>query len=838
MLILVLILAYFAGHLTVAALRPHDEPWQGIDLFWSALTGVALTGWLGQALADLGIFHGFLLAGILAAYSAVLALRVRSRIVPRGLHGNWREIGLLGGVLVVAAALFFQPADTAIGGRDDGIRVMAGAAVARQGGWLQTLPLLPDLPLYRGAEGDLKHLGFLILDAERSLVVPQFTGVHEVWQAIAWGVIDPDLVQAGGVRAAHPLNFYLNPLFALFALLACYVLGRSLFGRAGAIVGTLLLAINVAQVWYARQTMGEILLQALLLGGTAASMAYLRAPGRVTALATGISFGVALLTKVDALIALGVLGGVLLLVWPQRRAWPYLRWLVIPLLLAIAHYVAHSALFSANYLSDNFGNLLIDPVPLMIVALGAGVIGGLIALRARFRERVDALMTRPLPSRWRLVGFGLLLLLIGYAYFVRPTMLAQESYIHSVWNQRFFTYRGLNLVMLVAYLTPISFALALCGLARLITRHLRWHHFPFLGMVFGYGVVFTYNAMIVGDQPFWVRRFLPVVIPGALLLAGAGIAALWAARNPWRWAAPVLLLVALGWSGRQTAPIAALRSGAGLSPQVAAFAAKIPPNAVVLFQDWQAGFDLAAPLEILYGRESYALTGEFVRGVAAQQWRDQLMQWQQAGRPLIYVAANNDLTLTSDELQWQPLDPFTLRYSTIETTHDRLPQGSIDVAKPLNLYGIVPAPNDQQACTTTIEVGGNDYGAIGPGFYESEATGEQVARWTEATASLVIPTLAENTILTVTMYDGRPASAGAADVQLSSTGTPIATLTLQPGWHEYSVQLPAALAAQPAPILIDLSVPTWTPQQFGQPDGRALGVMIDKFTLQRAACTP
>lgn len=852
MLILVLIITFLTGYLLVAALRAAEQPWRGADLGWSLLIGLALTSWLALALADLGWFSLPTLLAVLLGSGALLALRLRGRAYPRGLWTSLsrarRELALLGGVLAMAAALFMQPAETPLGGRDDGLRVMAGATVARQGGWLRQVPLLPELALFRGPQNDLKHIGFLIWDLEREIIVPQFTGAHEVWQAIAYGW--PTAETGGDLRASRPLMFYLNPLLALVALLYAYLLGRELFGRTAALIGVLLLAINVAQLWYARQTMAEILLQVLLLGGLAAGCVYLRQLSRETALAAGLAFGLALLTKVDTLIALAALAAVGLLVWPQRRHWPQLGWLLAPIALATVHYVAHSARFSATYFSDNVGNMLADRTLLIAIGLGTALLAlaalALLLFRTRWsgwlgplRARLlGAASTPTLPLRWRLATVTALLLLAGYAYFVRPTVLAQESYIHPVWQEQFQTYRGLNLVLLAAYLTPLGFGLALLGLAYWLTRTLRWQHLPFLGLLLGYTLIFVYNAMIVGDQPFWVRRFLPVVIPGALLLVGLALSVLWHWRSRWRWVAPVLLIALVGWSGWQTAPVAAIRSGAGVSAQVGALVDELTPETVVLFEDWLAGFALAAPLEMLYDRESYALPQQPLGDDDARRWQEQISRWLAEGRPVVYVASDGNLTLPTDGLRWQPLAEHTLSYPTLKTTHDRLPTEPIQIGQQLKLYRIEQVAVAAPGCSRTVEVGGDDYGAIGAGFYSSETQGDGQVRWSTGTASVVLPPLAGSGDLVVTLRlnEVRPAEAGPAALTATIGDQPLATQPLQPGWHDYEIRVPAMLLREAVPPLLDLQIPAWRPLDFGVQDGRDLGVQLDAFEVRRLDC--
>ena len=838
MLLVILLLTVGLGYGLVGALRQPDDPWQTREFFWALLIGIALTSWLGQLLADAGWYSWWRIAGILVALNLGLLAWLRERLLPRGLSLQWREIGALGAILLVGSTLFFQSGEITIGGRDDGIRLLAGITVARHGGWLQETSQGNDLPRYRGPDNELKYLGFLLADAERGLVVPQFTGIHEVWQAIAYGWREQDTSAAVNLHTAHPWMFRLNPIMALLSLIACYMLGRAVLNHWAAIIGTGLLSISLAQVWYARLAMAEILFQFFLLGGVAASVAYARRPQRTTALAAGLAFGVALLTKVDGVIALAVLVAVGVLMWPQRRRWLHGGWLVAPLVLLILHYGIHSRLFSGAYFSSNTGSLFRNPTLFITGGLGLCGLALFIALRLRYRERFDALVTRSWSARWRVV----LLLMIGaaavYAYFIRPSVLAGEGYIHPVWNERIESNRGLNFVLLVAYLTPLGAGLALVGLAYWLLRTVRWQHLPFLALLLGYTIVFTYNAFIVGDQPFWVRRFLPAVIPGALLLAGGMLVELWRAAPRWRWSAPLLLASLIGWLGWQTAPIALARTGTGLGAQVQTFAAQFPPNAVVLFQDWRTGFALAAPLEIGYGREVYQLNGETMIGESAAQWQAQMQRWQQADRPLFYVAQNTTLTLPHDGLIWQQQAPFELSYATLETTHAHIPRTIIQIAQTLQVYQLLPDVARTYPCAVSVDIGSSGYGVVGSGFYEAEQTGDQVVQWTDATSNMPLPRLAGSgdMFVTVTLADLRPSVTPTATIQFSLPNHLLAEQILKPNWNDYQIRIPSDLIPADSSLILGMHVPPWSPATAN--DNRELGVLVNTLTARRERCSP
>jgi hypothetical protein len=654
------------------------------------------------------------------------------------------------------------------------------------------------------------------------------------------------------LRATHPWMFRLNPLIGLLSLLACYMLGRQVFGHWPALIGAGLLSLNMAQIWYARLTMAEILFQFFLLGGLAAAAEYIRRPGRVSGLAAGLALGIATLTKVDGLVALAVLIAVAVLVWPQRDRWPAWGWLAAPLVALTAHYGLHSLLFSGIYFSTNTGTLFRNPTLLLLGLAGLLALGGWVGLRLRYRQRFDALARRPWPKTWRIAVVLAALLAAAYAYFLRPLVLADEAYYHPVWNAMVSSQRGGNFVMLVAYLTPLGAGLAIAGLARHVLGSMRAEHLPFLAVLAGYAVIFTYNAFIVADQPFWVRRFLPVVIPGALLAAGAALAALWRSAARWRLLAPALLAGLATWSiwislpilGTQTGagltaraqsfaqPAATTQTGAGLGAQVQAFASQFPPNAVVVFQDWNAGFSLAAPLEIVYGREVYQLQGKLLTGLRARKWEAQLKRWQDAGRPVFYVANTLETTIPESGWRWKAVGSNELRYPVLETTQARLPRLVAEARQELTVHQLIPN-TVQPPCLFWQEIADEDYGTLGPGWYASEQFGvDQPGRWSQPAASIMVPMVGDAQPLTITLNLGnlRPEPPLTSTIEFWTDKYLIAEQPLQPGFANYTFVVPAE---DNAATMLEFEVPGWSP---GGDDPRQLGVAGLNMLVEQSRC--
>ena len=107
-----------------------------------------------------------------------------------------------------------------------------------------------------------RFTGFYVLDQEAGTVVGQFPHLYPVWIAIAY--------ETYGLTGAR----YVHGLWGVLGVLAVYLTGAALFGRRAAFAGAALLAVNVAQVWFARYFCVEMIFQALVFAGV---LAYIRA---------------------------------------------------------------------------------------------------------------------------------------------------------------------------------------------------------------------------------------------------------------------------------------------------------------------------------------------------------------------------------------------------------------------------------------------------------------------------------------------------------------------------------------------------------------------------------
>ncbi|HLI25434.1 MAG TPA: glycosyltransferase family 39 protein [Chloroflexota bacterium] len=670
------------------------------------LLGLLAAAWLGVTLAQLGRFSApVLLAVLLAVALGLLSWQLmRQRSLARlAALGGWGPAGerlALAALLGVATLLFAHPGEDVLGARDPGIYFATGIAIARTGGVVHHDPTLAALGaalgdvsrnywLFQSVHGwPLRFPGQLFVrDLAAGTVEPGFFPWYPTLVALAVGL--------GGLEA----GLWVNPLLATLAVVLVYLTARRLVGPLAAWLAAVWLVLNLGQVWFARYTMAEPAAQLLLWSGLfAASMARERSVPAWGVLA-GLAWGGLLLARADSVLLLPVLLGYL--AWAARTAArrPFALPALGLLLLGGAQAIWHAAALAPAYSTMTFSRATLT------VAAG-GVIGVLLLAAAVWTGAVYA--RQPTVRRWLPVALVVALVLGAlFAYLVRPALPAPALSGEAAELERAARE---SLVRLGWYVTPLGLLLALVGAGTLAVSG-SWRPGALLLALLALSLAFYLpNPLVSADHPWAVRRYLPVVLPGLLVLAAHGAASVghWAWRGPCSWwrprgtlrwpgagrgAGPLLLTIALGvavglgeWQA--TAAIAGYREHAGALAQVRALAGRVPPDAIVLFPWTPAGLRLALPLHYVGERGSVVLpTQELEPGVVAV-----VRRWLAEGRTVYWVVPQGTRFPTPPGLRLRPAGQFVFAVPQLERPVDRLPQTAQPVEFALQLYRLQPDP--------------------------------------------------------------------------------------------------------------------------------------------------
>ena len=326
--------------------------------FLRVMLGVSVVAWVALLLAELGQFRLGLLALLLTIGAFGLSLLVyafrASPATPTAAAG-WRTPALAATAgILLCAALFLPPYETAVGGGDATVYLNFGRQIAHHGALEFEDALLRPLSIASRAELFLNRVpldatgqfarfpgGFLIADIADPTVTAGFSPLFPVLTALGHAV--------GSPRAA----LVVAPLFATLSLVGLWCVARRLGGVHAAWLAATLTAVSLPQIWFAKLSVPETVAQCFVMAGVLAWLVACARGATRWALAAGWFLGLACFAKVDLLVLLPVF----LLAVVAARLLTRARLGETPLLLAflaafgllVAHNLVHYLSFDSHY---------------------------------------------------------------------------------------------------------------------------------------------------------------------------------------------------------------------------------------------------------------------------------------------------------------------------------------------------------------------------------------------------------------------------------------------------------------------------------------------------------
>jgi hypothetical protein len=464
----------FAGALPADPIERHAE---------RLLVGALLNGWLALLLASLGLFSlwlHLLLLGL--ACAGALAWRYRfgrgiALPVPLDRPVGRLEIAAYAASFLLALLLVSRPFEVILGARDAGVYATSGMAMARTGALVQHDDIVADMgraaqsddPALRGPAEQgisnflgvqdrsryiatrLRAAGYLINEGEAAegRIVPQFLHLFPAWIGL--------LSAIGGPYA----GLFAPGLLGSLGVLSVGLLGRRLAGPWVGLLAMLFLALNGVQVWFSRYSTAETSAQFLTFAGLYffARFAAANPEPRANAspyygLLAGVAAGQVVLARIDAFLIIPL--GLFLLYSGVSRRWTHGHtFMAAGLAAMLLHAGLHILFIARAYVLDTGFDRLQDYVLISLLvlpfltpevadaylngplspfanpmkiwrelaALGAGLVVLLLLWRRPgWSRRLETLLRRARRPLLALTAGGIVLL-AGYAYFLRPQII-------------------------------------------------------------------------------------------------------------------------------------------------------------------------------------------------------------------------------------------------------------------------------------------------------------------------------------------------------------------------------------------------------------------------------
>ena len=832
-----LVLFLAPGALWLALLRREDRAALAKDeaAFLALAIGVASTAWIGLVLAEEGRFSLVTAAYTVAVACAVILALARGRAsVP------WHGLGpaphgwATAAVAVLCVALYARPGEYLFGGRDPGVYVAAMGTIARTGGIAYVDPAVLSIPaedlelFYRHPERPDyswgRFMGFPLERPQTGRVVPEFFHLFPAFGAF--------LFQAMGARGALAAPVVFGVLGTVAALLAL----RRVLGPAPALLGALLLAVNVLQAWFARYPVSEPMSQFLILSGLLAFALWEERRTSAFAVLAGTLLGLALLVRIDS-----VLLAVPILAWlavrraqgalSSRQAWP----LLLPLALLAGHALVHAAFWSRKYLLE-IANRPYWSQPPLAWLLGTAAVMAVILAGHRLGPRIRAGLTAHQAAARAAVALALVLLAL-YAYAARPALsawaggdgndraraLADPGLLRALDFHRLAAHDAQSLVRLGWFVTPLALVLALLGIVIALREWRPRHLFPILTLL-TFGLFYFYKIRVYSDYYFAMRRFVPVVLPLLLGFAALAITRVAAGRGPRRAIAGALALLLFALFLRDTWPILRHREWKGAVRFVDDVARRFGPQDVVIFEQPRSIHLLSLPLWAIHGVNAL----ELARFNPDPERLQHLVRAWRGRYRNIYFAHTYSTDLCG--LFLQRVEEHSFGAFEWERAYGRPPRGPEFKSLRFTISRVVLPEELQVPALPEVDVGGSDDVQVS-GFHDKEGGGDHTYRWTGSCASIYVPGARPGGAVALTVSAGRRPPSKPAVVRVSLGRTPLGTFVAGPEWEEHRLAVPMTLD-DPLPVL-RLDVAGWRPAntEAGSDDVRDLGVMVDRVRM-------
>ena len=809
------------------ARTPGDEA-----LFLAVGVSVATSAWVALLLGEGGVFSLPLAAAVTAALclAALVLARRHLRSPFRGAGGPLVSFFPAALVFAVAFLLQARPSQYIVGGRDPGAYVASMATIARTGGIAFTDPLVLAVP---GEDADLffrhpdraeafswaRFMGFDLERPQTGRVFPEFFHLFPSFGAF--------LFSAMGVKGALATPV----VFGVLGTLGVFFAFRRLLGAAPALLGTLLLATNVVQVWFARAPVSETVSQFLYFLALLALARFEETESPLFGGLAGAALGLGLLVRIDALLVLLPLGLYLGHRLARRDLRPKaLLAVLLPFALLAAHAAVHAAFFARKYLLQVVTRRYWNYSPASWVALGL-VAAGVLWLVLRKGPVLASLAERH-AAALRRAGVALVLASSAYAFFLRPWLsawaggdgndralaLAHPGLLQALGFHRLAAHDAGAFYRLSWFVTPLGLGLAVLGFALLILEGKRRHLFPGL-LLAAFAGFYFYKIRIWSDYYFALRRFVPVVLPFLMALSALALVRLAARNARSRALATGLTLVLFACFARDTARIARFTDWNGSVDFVNDLARRFSKDDAVLFEQPKSIHLLSLPLWAVYG----ANVLEFARfDPDPERLQHLLAAWRGRFKSVYFVhTPRTDLC----GIFLERVQAFSFGTFEWERTYDRAPRAPKFQSLHFTLSRFVAPEELRLPAFTELDVGGSD-DVVVSGFFDKEVLDNvRTYRWSGACGSVYLPGVEPGATLAITASGGQRPSP--VEVRVSLAGTPLGSFVAGPLFETFRLPLPRPLP--PGSRVLRLDMRAWRP---GEKDGRELGVMVDRVAVE------
>ena len=652
-------LIWLPGYATVTFLGTLARERRSLDdalevLFLQIASGLAVGGLLALFAALVGFFNGFSWSGMVLLYSLVMLVlgKVRGAALVEMLPFRPRILKEHVALLVVLAIGFFliiSPFMTVFAERDDGVYSNIAAIIHNTGNVHYTDKLMRELkpeerPIFYRSDRPsqvtrVQETGFVVTDYSRGTIDPQFVYLYPAMLAVFMTFL--------GFKG----GFFLLSVLAVLSALALYLIGSKLAGKYCGLLAAGLLSINIVQLYFGKWTGSEIATQFFFLSGMYCLIVYMKAafdredePLWLWGITAGVLLACTMMSHIDMFLILGtfLLFTAFIYVDGGLKDMYRLRHFFITFILAgaLATWLAFGV--SGIYTNGVVSATLIAGVPggwQSIGLMAASLVVAALLLRGPL-HRFYLFLRR--HRRVLLISVAVILVVLAiFDWFIRPRLYPAGDLHISALRARTFP-------VFAFYLTPLGAVLALSGYCLFLVRRLDKRSLLLVSTGLLFSMALLYKPFAAWLLIYAMRRFVPVVLPVAILMASYF---LWEMGRlakerlhgglslAGRTAIAAIAAGLIIWSLVLSLPVSRINEGSGslaLAHRIADLATG--DSSVVVF-DSAAGHVIASPTRYFFGKNVVKVRS---KGLETKPEFSSFVKRQFAIRPVYLVSMGDN----------------------------------------------------------------------------------------------------------------------------------------------------------------------------------------------------
>jgi hypothetical protein len=352
---------------------------------------------------------------------------------------------------------------------------------------------------------------------------------------------------------------------------------------------------------------------------------------------------------------------------------------------------------------------------------------------------------------------------------------------------------------------------------------------------------YFYKIRIVSDHFWMTRRFLAVILPGALLFAAAAALSgmrggFWMTRVVRSAIGVAFIALLAGQYVRTARPIMPHVEYAGLIPKLESLAQTVGERDLLIVESRNQTDThvLGLPLAYIYDRSVITLASPLPDKTLFTPF----LEWARTKYDRVLFMGGGGTDLLSPAWDAKPIAGERFQIPEYDAPVDGYPRFVKQKEFDFSIYELT-APDPAAASRPfDLDVGYQDDLHV-VRFHAKENSEGHTYRWSRNPSYIGVTNVRRDSREVVLWLSngGRPEAAGQADLTISLDNQVLGSVRVTQGFKPYTFAIPAALAesiaARGQPVQLKLASSVWVPLLvLGGSDNRDVGVMVDRVAIK------